>query len=330
MARVNLEGVRGEPALKATKREPSVGTWSESRPVYQYEVTVLIPTLNEAEAIGTVLHEVKNAGYTKILVVDGYSNDGTVDLVEENGVRLLYQHGAGKAGALKTGMEYVDTPYVLVMDGDSTYDPRDAVKMLPHAKKYDMIIGVRSPENIPRLHRLGNRIINSAFNLLLGAGLSDVCSGMYLLRTQAFRELNLTSKGFSVEIAVATGVFATGRVTEVPISYRKRIGKRKLKTWQAGFGILSTLVGLAWSYNPVFLFAILASLLAIPGIGITLWELYLRWIYGSAAWSTGMVWLGLFLLIIGVQGFTIATITLLLKRMERRILQRVGREEPRA
>ena len=74
-------------------------------------------------------------------------------------------------------LEYVDTPYMLVMDGDYTYDPKDIKHMLLHAANYDEIIGVRSgSENIGWLHRLGNKLINFTFNLLLSARLSYVCS----------------------------------------------------------------------------------------------------------------------------------------------------------
>jgi len=65
------------------------------------------------------------------------------------------------------------------MDGDHTYNPKDIKKMLLHANKYDEIIGRRTNiENIPILPKLGNKIINSTFNLLLGTSLKDVCSGM--------------------------------------------------------------------------------------------------------------------------------------------------------
>jgi hypothetical protein len=56
---------------------------------------------------------------------------------------------------------------------------------------------------------------------------------------------------------------------------------------------------------------------------ITTWQLYLRYVYGAQAWSLGMAWLGLILIIIGIQGFTIATIALLLKRVEKRLLQKI-------
>jgi dolichol-phosphate mannosyltransferase len=285
-------------------------------------VTVVIPTLNEEEAIGKVLDELRAEGYRNILVVDGYSSDGTVEVAKQKGVEVVLQHGAGKAGAIRTALEHVKTPYMVVMDGDYTYDPKDIERMLVHAAKYDEIIGVRAnSKNIGWLHRLGNKIINIAFNLLLGASLSDVCSGMYLVKTEALRGVELRSRGFSVEVEIAAHMCSSGRVTEVPISYRRRVGRRKLKSLRDGFSILSTVFWLARSYNPVFLFAVLASLMAVPGVVLTLWQLYLRYVYGAEAWSMGVAWLGLFLLVVGVQGFTVATIALLLKRMEKRIVQ---------
>jgi len=288
------------------------------------DVTIAIPTLNEAEAIGKVIDELKQEGYKNILIVDGYSNDGTVEIAKQKGAKVIYQHGKGKAGAIKTAIENITTPYILIMDGDYTYDPKDIKKMLLHANKYDQIIGRRvNIENIPLLHRLGNKIINYTFNLFLGTSLSDVCCGMYLLKTEKIKESELKTIDFSIEVEIAAYMANYGKITEVPISYRKRIGKEKIRTWKSGYNILKTIFWLARTYNPVFLLATLATSLLIPGLIITTWQLYLRYIHGAQAWSLGLAWLGLVLIIIGIQGFTIATIVLLLKRVERRLLQKI-------
>jgi len=320
--RVGASDSNGSQSFQA---ESAVKSVPEEAAIPPDDVTVVVPVLDEAEAIGRVLDELRQEGYSRILVVDGYSSDATAEIAMAKGVRVVYQHGLGKAGAIKTALEYVDTPYMLVMDGDYTYDPKDIKRMLLHAAKYDEIIGVRSgSENIGWLHRLGNKLINFTFNLLLGASLSDVCSGMYLLRTEALKGFELRSRGFSVEVEIVAHMCSSGRVTEVPISYRRRVGRRKLKTLRDGFSIISTVFWLARTYNPVFLLATLASLLAVPGAVLTLWQLYLRYVYGAEAWSMGVAWLGLFLLVVGMQGFTVATIALLLKRMEKRIVQTFG------
>ena len=94
--------------------------------------TVVIPVLNEEEAIGQVLESVKDCGYYNILVMDGYSTDDTVAIASNNGVRVITQLGIGKTGAIKTAIEHIRTPYFVVMDGDCTYDPRDIKNFFPH------------------------------------------------------------------------------------------------------------------------------------------------------------------------------------------------------
>jgi len=114
-----------------------------------------------------------------------------------------------------------------------------------------------------------------------------------------------------------------GKITKVPINYRKRIGKEKIRTWKSGYNILKTVFWLARTYNPIFLLSSVATSLLILGIIITTWQLYLRYVHAAQSWSLGMVWLGLVLIIIGIQGFAIAAIALLLKRVEKRLLQKI-------
>ncbi len=284
-------------------------------------VTVVLPTLNEENGVGKVIDELKGLGYHKILVVDGYSTDGTVEAAKSRGVDVVFQRGRGKAGAIRTAIDMVETPYMLVMDADGTYDPKYIGRMLNHISEYDEVIGFRvDRHNIPLLHRLGNHMISLFFSLLMGYRLSDPCSGMYMLRTERAKSLELTSSGFDVEAEIASQITSSGKIAEVPVGYRRRIGKRKLSTWRDGLRILLTAFKMCWLYNPVFLFSAFTALLAVPGAYILLWQLYIRWIYGSEAWSIGWTWLGLTLLVVGLQGLSIATISLLLKRMERRII----------
>jgi len=128
---------------------------------------------------------VKAAGYSRILVVDGYSTDRTVEIAKLRGVQVVGQHGKGKTGAVLVARDIVDTQYFLLMDGDYSYDPRDIDRFVVHAAKYDHIIGFRprgSP-NISVTHRLGNWVLTSTFNILMGSNIPDVACGMYLMRT---------------------------------------------------------------------------------------------------------------------------------------------------
>jgi dolichol-phosphate mannosyltransferase len=277
--------------------------------------------LNEEEAIAKLLDEIHMEGFSNILVVDGYSTDKTVSIAESNGASVIKQHGIGKTGALRTALEHVKTPYLVVMDGDCTYSPGDIERFLPMASRYDLILGSRRTgrENISNVHRFGNWVINTAINILYGAGISDACTGMYLMNTRMANSIELSSKGFDVEVENIIKNIDAGNITEVPISYRERIGKTKLNTWRQGFQILWTVIRMAFSYNPVFFLSLLGSLLGLIGGGILGYELYLRYLFGESGWSIGYLWLGLILFIMGLNSFTVATITLIIKRQEKRI-----------
>ena len=146
------------------------------------QLTIVVPTLNEAESIGKLVDEIKDAGYNEILVVDGYSKDETTRIASEHGAKVVNQHGRGKAGALLTAFRLVATPYILVMDGDGSYDPKDIDKFLPLLDDFVFVKGDRTRNgNMSTLHKIGNSIITKTFNLLFGTLIADICSGMYLL-----------------------------------------------------------------------------------------------------------------------------------------------------
>lgn len=122
-------------------------------------MTAVVATLNEEKGIGPLIDEIKTAGYERILVVDGYSTDGTVEIAKEKGALILGQHGKVKAGAVLSARDVVDTPCFLLTDGDYSYDPKDIDKFVAHAERYDHIIGFRSESQhleTPQAGKLGS------------------------------------------------------------------------------------------------------------------------------------------------------------------------------
>lgn len=291
------------------------------------KVTVVLPTLNEEEAVEEVIRELKKNGYNKILVVDGYSTDNTAKIAEANGARVIFQHSKGKSGAIETAVENIDTPFMLVMDCDFTYDPKDIEKLLAHAKVYDQVIGARvnGRENIPSFNRIGNWLITFAFNMIMGTKLSDVCSGMYLINTEAARMVEFNSKGFDVEVEMAAQMAANGKITEVPIAYRKRVGRQKLRSLRHGWQIIRTLFSLARQYNPVLLFSGAIAFAAVPAFFMLGWTLFEAILFG--VWSSSRALAGLILFVFAFQGFTIAAVALMLRNMEKRLMKQAKRNQ---
>ena len=214
---------------------------------YKDDVTVVIPVLNEEEAIGRVLENVKNEGYYNVLVVDGHSTDRTYHIANNNGVNVILQKGIGKTGAIETAIKYINTPYFVVLDGDCTYHPQDINNFFPEIFFNDQVIGSRitGRDNIPLLNRFGNTVINLIFNFFFKTNIVDVCSGMYALRTNFAKTLNFRTSGFDVEVEIAAQTARKGRISEVPVNYHPRVGTQKLRPIKDGLQIMFSIINLA-------------------------------------------------------------------------------------
>ncbi len=114
-----------------------------------------------------------------------------------------------------------------------------------------------------------------------------------------------------------------GRVTEVPITYRSRVGNKKLGTWREGIRILASVLNLAWMYNPALLFSAIASLAIIPASIVLGWVIVELLIWGI--WHSGWALIGMMLFFFATQALTVATISMLLKRMEARTSRMIRR-----
>ncbi|MFW5974485.1 MAG: glycosyltransferase, partial [Natrialbaceae archaeon] len=147
------------------------------------DVCVLLPTLEEAATITDVVAAYREAGFERILVVDGGSTDGTRSLAREAGARVMTQSGSGKGQAVREAVSRIETPYVLMADADMTYRAADAAAMLEPllAGECEHVIGNRfadmQPGAMTRLNRPGNRLINRAFTLIHGRNYRDILSG---------------------------------------------------------------------------------------------------------------------------------------------------------
>ncbi|MEM0504443.1 MAG: glycosyltransferase family 2 protein [Sulfolobales archaeon] len=289
-------------------------------------ITVVIPTLNEVEGIASVIDEVLSTGISNnnILVVDGGSTDGTVDVAISKGVRVVTQEGRGKAAAIATALKYVNTPYIAVLDGDYTYPAKYIPVLLNEAfKGYDLVVGVRKyvKGSQPFIYRLGNSLINKFFNILFGTKLSDVLSGMYVVKTSRLRELDFEMTGFSIEVELASHIVSTtSKVAEVPIEYRPRLGRKKLGILD-GFKIVRDIFKLTWRYNPIFLIFIMGSSLLIPGLLLGAWVAYHYFITGINYYVRGLV--AIVLSVAGFQSLIASLVTLYVKRIELRILRKL-------
>ena len=215
-----------------------------------YLATLVLPCLNEEKAIGNcvtrALAAFNQAGIRgSVLVVDNGSTDNSVSVASDAGARLIHQPERGYGAALRSGFEHADSTYVIMADGDGTYELEAIPQLLQPLidGKADLVLGSRLDDdtkgNMPWLHRhVGTPTISWLIRLATGgtSKIRDSQSGFRAFRRDDILALNLVSTGmeFASEMLIHSSR-ARLRIFEVPTRYAPRIGESKLQTFRDGF-----------------------------------------------------------------------------------------------
>ena len=214
------------------------------------KVCIIIPTINEAETVGMVIDEIprqalEGAGYqVEVMVIDGGSTDGTIQIAKEKGARVVIEPRRGKGRGMRTALDMTKAEFLFMLDGDYTYPPRYIVEMLEFLRDtYPVVIGSRLGGQIEkggmsRLNVIGNHLLTLMANILYGTKLSDLCTGYWGLRGEVIPNLNLLADGFDFEAELFSQIAKKGyKIGEIPIYYRRRQTPAKLRSLRDGLKI---------------------------------------------------------------------------------------------
>jgi len=236
------------------------------------DVCIVIPTLNEERSIGEVIEGFKRKGYSNILVIDGRSTDRTVEIARSKGAKVVVQSGRGKGQAVAEAFQIVNSDIVVIVDGDGTYSPDDIENLLDPIRKgiADHVVGNRFAEYekgaFRRINLIGNKILNLLFRTVYGVELYDILSGYRALKREVYKSVELRKSGFEVEAELTVETIAKGfRIVEVPIRYRRRAGKTKLKPFRDGIKIAMTIYELLKRYSPGRYFYFIGAFMILLG-----------------------------------------------------------------
>lgn len=218
-------------------------------------VSVIIPTRNEAQAIGRVLGDLPSDLVNEVIVVDSCSSDETPAIAARMGARVITEARRGYGQACLTGLANASAPDVVVfLDGDYSDRPVELPLLLaPIAEgRADISIGsrltgARAVGALPWRSVFGNWVAAHLINTLYGLEITDL-GPFRAARAEVLRavELRETTYGWAVEL-ILKGAIHGFRIVEVPVSYHARIGKSKITgtvkgTVGAGWYILSRIV----------------------------------------------------------------------------------------
>lgn len=212
------------------------------------EVSVIVPTMNEEASVGAVLDEARLALAGRdfeILTVDTSSRDRTNEIATSKGARVVPEPRRGYGRAYKTGFAAARGTLIATLDADFTY-PADRIPDLLRPLeegRADFVSGdrlSRLPDgSMSGMHRVGNGILNLAFRVLFRHPIRDCQSGMWAFRRDLLARLELIHDGMAFSEELKLEVIRQGlRLLEVPIDYRARIGKKKIRSVRDATGNL--------------------------------------------------------------------------------------------
>ncbi len=237
---------------------------------------ILVPCHNEALAVEGVVREFRAAfPEAKILVIDNASSDGTAEIAERAGAWVIKEPRKGKAMAVLTGLQSIETDAVIMVDGDGSY-PAEGAKVLFDAyleHPIDLLTGIRQvqhgKEAFRPMHQFGTRLFALCAYMVFGYLPGDVFSGLRLFSKRFYKNVPILSAGFELEMeltiqAVDKG-FSVGE-RNVPFRERAEGSRSKLKTFRDGSRILRSLLLLFRDYKPLLFFGVISGIFLILGL----------------------------------------------------------------
>ncbi|HEX7941925.1 MAG TPA: glycosyltransferase family 2 protein, partial [Gemmatimonadaceae bacterium] len=271
-------------------------------------VSVVIPCLNEAENIVECVTKARealarNAIAGEVVVADNDSEDGSRELAEAAGARVVHEPRRGYGSAYRAGFAAAQGEFIVMGDADLTYDFDEIPRFLAELQDgADMVIGDRMknihPGAMPWLHRyVGNPLLSGFLNLLFRTGISDAHCGMRAVRAEALPQLALRTTGmeFASEMVIRAAKEDLD-IRQFPIEYHPRGGESKLSSFRDGWRHLRFLL----VHSPNHLFILPGAVMALLGALVALTVLARVDIFGRQ-WDIHALIGGSLLMVVGTQ-----------------------------
>ena len=221
-------------------------------------VSVVIPTYNEALSLPAVLAQIPERD-TEVVVVDGRSDDGTVDVALEHrpSATIVHEPEKGKGAALRTGFQAATGDIIVVMDADGSMSPGELPAFVDALiSGADVAKGSRcraggSSADLTRIRSLGNWLLGTTFNTLYGTQLTDVTYGYLAFWSRHLPLLLPDGGGFDVEAGMlTTAALENLSIVEVPCHEGRRLyGPSNLHPVRDGTRILVRQVRTWWDHR---------------------------------------------------------------------------------
>ena len=209
-----------------------------------HRYALLIPALNEAATIGTLLGQIPANLFSQIIAVDNGSQDLTGEIAAGAGAEVIREPRRGYGQACLSGLERLQPSITAVafMDADLSDDPQDLERLVRHFEQghWHLVIGSRvlgaaEPGSLAPLQRFGNWLTTRLIALFWGVQFTDL-GPMRILRRDALERLKLRDRSFGWNVEMQVKAAQLGlKFCEIPVRYRcRRQGRSKISGTVSG------------------------------------------------------------------------------------------------
>ena len=248
------------------------------------EVSVVVPCLNEARTLRTCVEKIQrtfqqHAIQGEIVVADNGSTDGSQDIARAMGARLVHVEQKGYGNAIMGGVAAAHGRYIVMGDGDDTYNFCDIPLFLEKLRQgHDLVMGNRFKGGIergamPALHRyLGNPVLSFLGRMFFHSDIGDFHCGLRAFIKSGYEKLGMRTSGMEFASEMVVKATLTGlRIAEVPttLSPDRRGRPPHLRTWRDGWRHLRFML----LYSPRWLFLYPGLLMMFLGVAFGAWLL---------------------------------------------------------
>ena len=233
-------------------------------------VSIVIPALNEEDAIGEVVGQLRAAApWREIIVVDDGSADGTSARAAAAGACVIrHPYNKGNGAAVKTGIRHAHGEFVLIVDADGQHQPADAARLVARLGEYDLVVGARAATTqATAARRRGNDVLNALASYLTGRSIPDLTSGFRGARREHLHEfLHLLPNGFSTPTTTTLAFIKAGyNVAFEPVAARQRVGQSKIRLTRDGASFFLILLKVITLFSPLRVFLPISTLSFLVG-----------------------------------------------------------------
>lgn len=292
------------------------------------DLSVVMPCLNEASTLARCVQKAQRTMEQlgirgEVIVADNGSTDGSQEIVEMLGARVVPVRERGYGNALRGGIAAARGRFVIMGDSDDSYDFTQLGDFVAKLREgYDLVMGNRfhggiRPGAMPFLHRfVGNPGLSWLGRLFFGCPVGDFQCGLRGFRKEAIDSLELQTTGmeFSTEMVVKATLFHL-RIAEIPttLSPDGRGRPPHLRTWRDGWRYLRFLL----LYSPRWLFFYPGVSLFLFGIALGLWLLPGPRVVGHVTFDYNTLLFAAMAVLIGFESINFAAFTKLFAISER-------------